>query len=60
MEFFTEQKSLSEYLQATEAIDHENPKIRFVAKWLMDNLMKLVNEQPEAIRWTDPEIELAA
>ena len=60
MEFFTESKAISDYLINTEAIDHENPKIRFVAKWLLDNMMLKVNDRPEELRWPDPEIELAS
>ncbi len=50
MEFFTESKAISDYLINTEAIDHENPKIRFVAKWLLDNMMLKVNDRPEELR----------
>lgn len=59
MDFFTETDSLLDYLSISEAIDHDNPKLQFVAKWLMDSMMKQLEEQPLTVRWPDPEIQLA-
>ena len=60
MDYFTEKRPLADYLSHTSAIDHMNPKVQFVAKWLMDSMMMKLNEAPDTVFWSDPEIELTS
>ncbi len=57
MQFVMKQKSLDAYLTDTEVIDHSDPKIQFVAQFLMNRMMQKILDQPEDV-FQDPEMEL--
>lgn len=58
MELLMKHASLSEYLKSTEVIDHRDPRIRFVAMYLMDRTMRSLEESPDDVL-PDPEMQLA-
>lgn len=58
MEFLMKNKSFEPYLSASEAIDFEDPKIVFVAQFLMDRMMRGLEENPGDVL-ADPEMQLA-
>lgn len=58
MEFLMKNKSFEPYLAASEAIDFEDPKIVFAAQFLMDRMMRGLEENPDDVL-TDPEMQLA-
>ncbi len=58
MEFLMKNRSFEPYLAASEAIDFEDPKIVFVAQFLMDRMMRGLEENPDDVL-ADPEMQLA-
>ena len=57
MQFMMKQKSFDDYLRSTDVIDYMDPKIQFVAQYLMGKMMQKISDEPEAV-YADPEIEL--
>ena len=58
MDFLMRHSSFDKYLQASEAIDYEDPKIQFAAQFLMDRMMRELEEDP-GNAMPDPEMQLA-
>lgn len=58
MQFVMKQKSLEDYLKATDIIDYTDPKMQFVAQYLMGKMMQKLVDTPDEV-YSDPEIELA-
>jgi hypothetical protein len=57
MEFLPTYNSADKYLCTSEAIDFTDPKIRFAAAFLMDRMMREINENQKDIL-PDPEMQL--
>ena len=58
MDLLMRHNSFDRYLQDSEAIDQKNPKIQFTAQFLMDKMMRELEEDPEKAL-PDPEMQLA-
>lgn len=58
MELIMKHPSIDEYLKPSEVIDCHDPKIRFAAQYLMDRMMRGVEENPDDVL-PDPELQLA-
>ncbi|MEI8200714.1 MAG: transglutaminase-like domain-containing protein [Eubacteriales bacterium] len=58
MDLLMKHNSFDKYLQASEAIDLKNPKIQFAAQFLMDKMMRELEEDP-GNALPDPEMQLA-
>ena len=58
MELIMKHPSIDEYLRPSEVIDCHDPKIRFAAQYLMDRMMRGVEENPDDVL-PDPELQLA-
>jgi transglutaminase-like putative cysteine protease len=57
MQFVMKQRSFDDYLRSTDVMNYVDPKIQFVAQYLMSKMMQKISEEPEAV-YSDPEIEL--
>jgi transglutaminase-like putative cysteine protease len=57
MQFVMKQRSFDDYLRSTDVINHIDPKVQFVAQYLMGKMMQKISDEPEAM-YADPEIEL--
>jgi len=58
MDLLMRHNSFDKYLQDSEAIDQKNPKIQFAAQFLMDKMMRELEEYP-GNALPDPEMQLA-
>ena len=58
MDLLMRHNSLGNYLESSEIIDYEDPKILFAAQMLMDRMMHELDENPDAAL-PDPEMQLA-
>jgi hypothetical protein len=58
MELITKAENFEEYLEVSEYINHNNVKVVIVANYLMETIMKDINEGKE-MTYLDPEIEYA-
>jgi len=58
MELLMRHRNFDKYLQSTEVIDYEDPKIQFAAQFMMDRMMREIEENPKD-QLPDPEMHLA-
>ena len=59
MELITKAENFQEYLEVSEYINHNHVKVMIVANYIMETIMKDMNEG-KAMEYLDPEIEYAS
>jgi len=58
MDLLMRHNSFDKYLQASEAVDYKDPKIQFAARFLLDRMMREIEEDSTNVL-PDPEMQLA-
>jgi len=59
MEFITQVKSLSAYLEPDEYIDSTDPRVAYVAAYIIDTMMETTDAMKRSDLMNDPEMHLA-